>query len=87
MYNSATLCSNAECGFCTQIIHQMTNPIDLEKGAEWARCLLTVDAENSHYQLDNPSSDNSAAYYSTAKKLFGANTKVGQCGFHLSSKN
>ena len=87
MYNTATLCSNAECGFCTQIIHQMTNPIEPEKGAEWSRCLLTVDAENSHYQLDNPSSDNSAAYYSTAKKLFGANTKVGQCGFHLSSKN
>ena len=87
MYNSAVLCSNDACGFCTQIIHQMTNQIEQEKGAERQRYLLTVDASNSHYQLDNPSSDNSGAYYSTTKKLFGPATKVGQCGFHLSRKN
>ena len=83
MYNSATLCSNAECGFCTQITHQMTNPIELEKGSEWARCLLTVDAHKLHCQLDNPCSDNSSGYYSTAKQLFGADTKVGKVGLHL----
>ena len=79
MYNSATLCSNAECGFW-QITHQMTNPIEPEKGAEWARCLLTVDAQQLHYQLDNPCSDNSSAYYSTAKKLLVWSPPPGSVG-------
>ena len=35
MYNSAVLFSNDECGFCTQLIHQMSNPKEQEKGAKW----------------------------------------------------
>ena len=86
MYNSAVLCASDECGFCTQIRQEMSNPTDLDKGAEWQKYLLSDDAQNCHYQLDNPSSDNSGAYYSTAKELFGADTKVGQCCFHFSCK-
>ena len=62
----------------------MSDPKDPEKGTEWHKYLLSADAKNCHYQLDNPSNDNSGAYYSTAKELFGADAKVGQCGFHLS---
>ena len=86
MYNSAVSCSNEECGFCTEIIHQMSNSKEPKKGAGWQQYLFTVDATNSHYQLDKPSSDSSAAYFATAKELFGADSKVGQCCFHLSSK-
>lgn len=86
MYNSAVLCASDECGFCTQIRHEMSDPKDPEKGSEWHKYLLSDDGKNCHFKLDNPSSDNSGAYYSTAKELFGADTKVGQCGFHLSCK-
>ena len=83
MYNSAVLCANDQCGFCTQLIEQVSNPSDADKGSEWQRYLLTVDATRWHFQLDNPSSDNSKGYFATAKELFGADCKVGQCGFHL----
>ena len=66
VYNSASLCSSAECGFCAQILAQVG-----ESGALWRKQLLSDDAANLHYQLDNPSSDHCAAYHSVAKELFG----------------
>ena len=54
------------------------------KGSIWNKHLLSIDAGNMHYQLDNLSSDNSKTFFATAKALFGEDTNVGQCGHHVS---
>ena len=84
LYNGAALCEDAKCGFCTQIKAQVTDPTGMP--TVWQQQLLSEDAKRGHYQLDNPSSDNSGAYFATGKELFGPATAIGQCGHHLSCK-
>lgn len=84
LYNSAVLCQDPECGFCTQVKAQITD--QKGKATVWQQQLLSEDAQRGHYQLDNPSSDNSCAYFATGKELFGPDTAIGQCGHHLSCK-
>jgi hypothetical protein len=88
VFNSANLCEGVkceECGFCTQVLEQVSEPDPASpKGSLWNKHLFSIDAGNTHYQLDNPSSDNSKAFFATAKELFGEDTKVGQCGHHVS---
>ena len=88
MFNSAKLCEGEkcdECGFCTQVLEQVSEPDPAApKGSIWNKHLLSSDADNMHYQLDNQSSDNSKAFFATAKELFGEDTKVGQCCHHVS---
>jgi hypothetical protein len=88
VFNSAKLCEGEKCdkcGFCTQVLEQVSEPDPAApKGSIWNKHLLSIDAGNMHYQLDNPSSDNSKAFFATAKQLFGEDTKVGQCGHHVS---
>ncbi len=71
LFNSAQLCKGAkcyECRFCTQIIEQVSGPDPAApKGSLWNKHLLPMDADNTHYQLDNLSSDNSKAFFATAK--------------------
>ncbi len=86
VFNSAKLCEGVkceECLFCTQVLEQVSelDPAAL-KGSLWNKHLLSIDAGNTHYQLDNLSSDNSKAFFTTAKELFGEDTNVGQCGHH-----
>ncbi len=88
MFNSANLFEVVkcyECGFCTQVLKQVSEPDPAaQKGSLWNKYLLSIDAGNMHYQLDNQSSDNSKAFFATGKELFGEDTKVGQCGHHVS---
>ena len=83
LYNSASLCDSAECGFCSQMHAQIGGPA----GALCRNQLASDDTASLHYQLDNPSSDHCASYHSVAKELFGPECNVGQCGQHMSGKH
>ena len=87
MFNDANLCEGVKCescGFCTQVLEQISEPDPASpKGSLWNKHLLSIDAGNTHYQLDNPSSDNSKGFFATAKALFGEDIQVGQCGHHV----
>ena len=67
VFNSANLCEGVKCetcGFCTQVLEQISEPDPASpKGSLWNKHLLSIDAGNTHYQLDNPSSDNSKAFF------------------------
>jgi hypothetical protein len=82
LYNTAVLCEDPSCGFCTQILEQVSE----DGGTKWKQHLLSDDAANCHYQLEKPSSDSIASFFSWAKDKFGEDCQVQQCGFHLSSK-
>ncbi len=88
VFNSAQLYEGTkceECGFCTQIIEQVTEPDPAApKWSLWNKEIPSIDAGNPHYQLDNPSRDNSKAFFATAKQLFCEDTKVGECENHVS---
>jgi len=83
LYNSAVLCQDPSCGFCTQVLDQVSG----EDGALWKQHLLSDDAARLHYKLDKPSSDSTISFFSWAKEKFGVESEVQQCGFHLSSKS
>ena len=83
LYNSASLCDSAECGFCSQMHAQIGGPA----GALWRNQLASDDTASLHYQLDNPSSDHCASYHSVAKELFGPECNVGRCRQHMSGKH
>jgi len=83
LYNSAVLCQNPKCGFCTQVLEQVSG----EDGAKWRQHIGSDEAANLHYKLDKPSSDNASSFFSWAKEKFGEECQVQQCGFHLSSKS
>jgi hypothetical protein len=82
LYNSAVLCEDPSCGFCTQIFEQISD----DGGTKWKQYLLSDDAANLHYKLEKPSSDSISSFFSWAKDRFGDDCQVQQCGFHLSSK-
>ena len=82
LYNSAVLCRNPMCGFCTQVLDQVSD----EGGSKWKQHLLSDDAARLHYNLDKPSSDSTISFFSWAKEKFGEGCEVQQCGFHLSNK-
>jgi hypothetical protein len=81
LYNKAKLCDKETCGFCTQIREQ----IEDKTGTFKAR-LASEDATNMFFPLDKPSSDNPNHFFAWAKEKFGEDTKVLQCGHHLSCK-
>ena len=72
VFNDANLCEEVncdECGSCTQVLEQVSEPDPAaQKGSLWNKHLLSIDAGNTHYQLDNPSSDNSKAFFATQQK-------------------
>jgi hypothetical protein len=74
MYNTARLCGNETCGFCTQI----TDQIDAKNGA-FKNLLASEDATRLFFPLDKPASENPFHYFSWAKEKFGADEKVLQC--------
>ena len=82
LYNTAVLCEDPGCGFCTQIFEQVCE----DGGTKWKQHLLSDDAANCHYRLDKPSSDQIPSFFSWAKDKFGDDCQVHQCGFHLTSK-
>ena len=82
LYNTAVLCEDPSCGFCTQIFEQVSE----DGGTKWKQYLLSDDAANLHYKLEKPSSDSISSFFSWAKDRFGDDCQVQQCGFHLSSK-
>ncbi len=57
VFNSAKLCEGVkceECGFCTQVLEQVSEQDPAaQKGSLWNKHLLSIDAGNTHYQLDN----------------------------------
>jgi hypothetical protein len=81
LYNSAVLCQDTSCGFCTQIFE----PVSEDGGTKWKQYLLSDDAANLHYKLEKPSSDSTPSVFAWAKEKFGEDCQVQQCGFHLSS--
>ena len=83
LYNSAVLCEDPTCGFCTQVLEQVSG----EDGAKWKQHILSDEAATLHYKLDKPSSDSAISFFSWAKEKFGEECQVQQCGFHLSSKS
>ena len=80
LYNTARLCKNESCGFCTQVLEQISEP----EGRPWKEQLASDDAANLRYMLDKPSSDHTPQFFSWAKEEFGENVPVQQCGNHLS---
>jgi hypothetical protein len=46
--------------------------------------LRSADGARDHFPVDKPSSDHTKQFFSFAKKKFGADTKVQQCGQHAS---
>jgi hypothetical protein len=81
MYNTARLCKNETCGFCTQIKEQIE-----DKTCTFENRLASEDATKLVFPLDKPSSDNPIHSFSWAKEKFGADTTVLQCRHHLSCK-
>jgi hypothetical protein len=82
LYNTAVLCQDPSCGFCTQVFEQVSD----DGGSKWKQRLLSDDAARLHYKLQKPSSDSTPSLFSCAKEKFGQDCEVQQCGFHLSSK-
>jgi hypothetical protein len=80
--NSAVLCQDPSCGFCTQILEQVSE----DGGTKWKQHLLSDDAANLHYHLEKPSSDSTPSFFGWAKEKFGEECQVQQCGFHPTSK-
>ena len=83
LYNSAVLCQNPTCGFCTQVLDQISD----DGGYKWKQHLLSDEAASLHYHLHKPSSDSTKPFFSWAKDTFGEDCDVQSCGFHLSSKS
>ncbi len=75
------LCGKETCGFCTQIKEQIE-----DKSGTFKTRLASEDATNLFFPLDKPSRDNPIHLFSWAKKKFGEDKKVLQCGHHLSCK-
>ena len=78
LYKSTRICSDEECSFCT-IIKQPAGENTLLK-----EYLLSADGQRGHYNIDRPSSDQSAPVHSFAKEKFGK--PVLQCGQHLTGE-
>jgi hypothetical protein len=74
MYNTARLCGNETCGFCTQIKEQIEDKTGIFKNH-----LASEDATKLFFPLDNPSNDYPIHFFPWAKEKFGADTTVLQC--------
>ncbi len=81
LYNTAKLCGEETCGFCTQIKEQIE-----DKTGTFKTRLASEDATKLFSPLTKPSSDIPIHFFSWAKEKFGEDTKVLQCGHHLSFK-
>jgi hypothetical protein len=82
LYNTAVLCQDPMCGFCSQVFEQVSD----DGGSKWKQHLLSDDAARLHYKLEKSSNDSTPSVFSWAKKKFGEDCEVQQCGFHLSRK-
>ena len=78
LFKEVKLCDKEPCDFCRSIEEPTS------KGSKMTKTLKTKNATNNFFHIDKPSSDNSGAFYSFAKKKFGSTTRVQQCGKHLS---
>lgn len=72
LFKNCRLCTSSECGFCTQVREQDQKHM--------RALLLSKEAAHHHFPVDKPSSDNSKAFWSFAKKKFGRGVKVQSCG-------
>ena len=78
LYKSTSICSNKECSFCTMIKEQ-TGETSLLK-----EYLLGEHGVRGHYNIDKPSSDQSAPVHSFVKEKFGK--PMLQCCQHLTGE-
>jgi hypothetical protein len=77
LFKSVTLCDREECGCCEMIREQARMP-------RMRELLRSENGARDHFPVDKPSSDHTKQFFSFAKKKFGADTKVQQCGQHAS---
>ena len=82
MYQQVKICSDDTCGFCRRLSEQ----IELPHGRLWRAKLDTPDARAHYYHVDQPGSDHTKSWYSTAKEEFGPDIPVQQCANHLGRK-
>ena len=75
LYKSTRVCENKDCSFCTMIKEQMGDNALLKE------FLLSPDGKRGHYNIDKPSSDQSAPVKRFVKEKFGK--PLLQCGQHL----
>jgi hypothetical protein len=68
LFKEVKLCDKELCDFCSSIEEQTS------KGSKMTKTLKTENATNNFLPIDKPSSDNSGAFYSFAKKKFASTT-------------
>lgn len=76
LFRDVRLCKDDSCGMCTMISEQH------HKDGLFTKLLTAIAPDSTHFQLDKPSSDNNAPFFSWTKNKFGEDVRPQVDGQH-----
>ena len=80
IFREMQICKDGSCKMCNMITEQ------IRPDSNFRKVLAETAPDSTHFQLDKPSSDNSAAFFSWSKSKFGEKVQTQICGHHAGRK-